>query len=92
MCSEVVFHVDVVVDVHPGLLPLGELVALSGERLQGRLVKLLEEGAPASPELLEGAAVEIFGQWPYGQIQFGRAEEDVVPEWRQDPALDHSNR
>jgi len=39
----VVVHLDVVVDVHPGLIPLGELVASAREGPQGRPVQFLEE-------------------------------------------------
>jgi len=39
----VVVHLYVVVDVHPGLLPLGELVAPAREGFESRPVQLLEE-------------------------------------------------
>ena len=34
---------DVVVDVHPHLLPLGELVGLRGQGMQRRAIDLLEQ-------------------------------------------------
>ena len=55
---EVVLDGDVVVDVDSGLAPLGVLVAGGGERLQSGPLHALEQRAPASLELLEGAIVQ----------------------------------
>jgi hypothetical protein len=50
---------DVVVDMHPCPLPFRVGVALARQGVHRRAVELLEEGAPAPGQLLEGALIEL---------------------------------
>ena len=75
---------DVVVDVDPDLLPLGEHVALGGQRAKCRTLKLLEHRAPRPRELAERALVEPFQQPGDGGVELG---ERAVTQRGQDPAL-----
>ena len=79
---------DVVVDVDPDLLPLGEHVALGGQRAKRRTVELLKQRAPRSRELAERAFVEPFQQPGDGGVELGQREERAVAKRGQDPALD----
>ena len=78
---------DVVVDVDPGLLPLGEHVALGRERAKGGTLELLEQRAPRPRELAERARVEPFEQPGDGGVELGEREERSVAKRGQDPAL-----
>ena len=46
---------DVIVDVDPGLLPLGVFVRFDGKWAQGRFIQLLKQGAPGARQFLERA-------------------------------------
>ena len=52
------FQLDVIIDVHPGLLPLRILGGCWGKRQHGQAVKLLESALPASGQFPEGALVQ----------------------------------
>ena len=54
----VALHLDVVVDVDPRLLPLGEHVGRGGKGAKRRALDLLEQRAPRARELAERAFVE----------------------------------
>ena len=76
-----------VVDVDPDLLPLGEHVALGGQRAKGGTVELLEHRAPRARELAERALVEPFQQPGDGVVELGQREERSVAKRGQDPAF-----
>ena len=89
---------DVVVDVDPDLLPLGEHVALGGQRAKRGAVELLEQRAPRARELAQRARVEPLHKLGEacprmgesgGRVEFGQREECAVTERSQYPALDH---
>ena len=85
----VLFELDVVVDVDAGFLPDGEFVGLFRKRLEGRLVQLFEELAAGATEVFHRPGVEFVEQLADGLVQIGQAEEGVVAQTGQDPALDH---
>ena len=85
----VAFDLDVVVDVDPCLLPLGEHVALGGKGAKGGTVELFEQRAPRAGELAERAVVEPFEQRGDGCVEFGEREERAVAKCGEDPSLDH---
>ena len=70
---EVSFHLDVVIDVHPGLLPLGILVRRFRQRQHGRPINLLEPALPASGQFSEGAVVQKDKTFTNGGIGFGQS-------------------
>jgi len=78
---------DVVVDVHPDLVPLGELVGCGGQGQEGRLIQRLEETPATAFQLLEGAPVQVLEEGPEGPPCLGQGEEGVVAKRGQDPAL-----
>jgi hypothetical protein len=80
-------HDDVVVDVHGGVAPLAQLVTGGGQRAQERAVELLEELAARDAEVLHEAVVEAGQQGPDRRVQLGHAEEALMAEGGQDPAL-----
>ena len=84
----VAVELDVGIDVHTDLLPLGEDVGLGGERAQRRTVDGLEGAAPRAGELVEGARVEPPKQPGDGAVELGEGEEGAVAQCGENPALD----
>lgn len=80
--------VDVVVDVDAGFPPAPKLVALRRQRQESGPLQRLEQRAPVALELLEGAVVERVQQPADLPVQLGQAEEGVLAEPGQNPALD----
>jgi hypothetical protein len=85
----VLFELDVVVDIDRGFLPGGEFVGLLRKGLESRLVQFLEKLAAGAFEVFHRPGVELIEQLPDGPVQLGQAEEGVVAQAGQDPALDH---
>ena len=88
----VALDLDVVVDVDPRLLPLGEHVALGGKGAKGGTVELLEQCTPRARELAERAVVEPLEERRDGCVELSQREERAVAKRGQDPALDHLHR
>ena len=84
-------QLNMIVDVDPGLLPLGILVGVSRQGLEGGPIKGLEEGLAGGIQLLEGPVVELGELLGNRLVEFMKAEEAVVSERRQDPVLDHQD-
>jgi hypothetical protein len=84
----VVVDLDVVVDVHACLRPLGEDVGDGRQRAQGRAVEGLEETLARARELLEGPLVDALDEGADGGVELPEREERPVPQGRQHPALD----
>ena len=80
---------DVIVDVDPGLLPLGVFVRFDGQGAQGRFIQLLKQRAPGARQFLEGPVVERLEQRPDGPVQLGQGEALTVAQRCKDPALYH---
>jgi hypothetical protein len=83
----VAIKLEVVVDAHPGELPLGQLIARQRQGLERGAIKLLEDAATRPGELLEGAGVERFRERADGGVDRRQAEEALVAQARQYPAL-----
>lgn len=75
----VTVHLDVIVEADAGLLPLGVLVGLGRQRLEGRLVEGEEARLPATLEPLEGAAIVDGEQLPEGLVQLRQRGEAPFP-------------
>jgi hypothetical protein len=88
---EVAEDLDVVVDVDSGLLPSREFVALLWKCTQERAFQRLEQGAPGAFQLLERPVVQKLQESANLSIQIRQAEERVLSEPRQDPALHQEN-
>ena len=84
----VTVDLDVVVDIHPHLFPLGKFVGLSGQGTQRRALELLEQLPTGARQLLEGAGVEPFEKAGDFPVQVRQREEGAVAQHRQDPAFD----
>ena len=67
----VAFELDVIVDVHAHLLPLGEDVSVGRQRAQRRAVDGFEGGAPRAGELAERARIEPFEPLGDGLVELG---------------------
>ena len=83
---------DVIVDVDPGLLPLGVFVRVDGKGAQGRFIQLLKQGAPGARQFLEGPVVERLEQRPDGAVQLGQGEALTVAQRGKNPSLYHLYR
>ncbi len=79
--------VHVVVDMYPGLLPFGIDITLCRQRLQGRLVQLLEVIAPTTGQLPERAVVELLQQFTDAGFELPKREVLTVAQCRQYPPL-----
>ncbi len=82
---------DVVVDRDPARLPLGQLVALRRQGLQGRPIELLVELAAAGAEALHRPAVELTQLLPDRLVELDEAEKRLIAQGGQDPALGHQD-
>ncbi|VKE35557.1 Uncharacterised protein [Streptococcus pneumoniae] len=80
---------DVVVDVHPRLLPLGVDVGLLRQGAQRRTIQAVEGRLPGARQLLERALVEPLQQPGDGRVEFIQGEELPIPQCGEDPTLDH---
>ena len=78
---------DVVVDVEAAQLPLREDVARGRQGLEGRTVELLVEGAAADAQLLHRPVVELVEEDADRLVQGAEAEERLVAESGEYPAL-----
>ena len=83
----VVVDQHVVVDVHAGVGPLGDLVPGRGQRAQQGAVKLVEEVTTGDTEPAHHARVERGQQRPDRRVELSDAEEAAVAQRGQDPAL-----
>jgi hypothetical protein len=75
---EVVRDLDVVVDVDAAELPLSQLVAALGQRLECGSIQPLPQLSPADAELLEWSGIEILEQLMDRGIELGELEEASV--------------
>ncbi len=82
-------ELDVVVEVHAGVLPLGQLEGIVGERSQRRSVDRVETLAPALSVSAHGPGIEIFEQLGDATVQLAQREESLVADPGQDPAFHH---
>ena len=84
----VTVDLDVIVDVDPHPLPGGVDVRGQGQRAQCRTIDRLEGLASRTGQFPEGPLIEPFQQGGDGRVQLAQAEEGLVTQGRQDPALD----
>src|SRR6266480_7063416 len=77
---------DMIVETRPALLPFGVDVRRCWERLQGRSVGRVEQGAPARAQVPRHAVVECYEALPDRRVQLRQREEPAVPELDDDPA------
>jgi hypothetical protein len=84
----VALELDVVIDVHAHLLPLGEDVGLDGQGIEQGLFEGFEQGAPGAGQFLEGPLIESPEQLGDRGVELGEAEEGTVSKGSQDPAFD----
>jgi hypothetical protein len=87
----VALDLDVVVDVDPGLLPGRQLVRPLRKRPERRPVQLLEQRAARARQLLERPLVQQLEEPADLAVQLPQAEERLLAEPGQDPALDDLN-
>src|SRR6516162_144408 len=86
---EVLVEYAMVVDVNPRLTPLAQVIGRRRQRLQSRLVYLLEQASPAAASFLEWSVIEDRQQFPDRCIGFTQAKELAMAQGRQDPTLHH---
>ena len=87
----VAVDLDMVIDVDPCPLPFGIFVGLQRKGFEGRFVERFEEGFSRGVEFLELAVIELFQGLEDGLVELVDAEEVVVSESGQDPALSHED-
>jgi hypothetical protein len=83
---------EVVVEGDPHRLPLGVDVRRRRQRAHRRTIQCLEHAQSAPGQLLEGARVQVGEQRHDRLIELPEAEEAMVTQPRQDPALDQLHR
>ena len=83
------FEGNVVVDVHPGLLPTRKLIGSFGEGFESRLVQRDEESSAGLSQMLHWPFVQVAQQFANRLVQLGQAEKGPVAQAGQDPTLDH---
>lgn len=79
---------DVIVDADPRHLPLGELVAARRQCAQRGSIQFGEGRLTTAGQLLEGPVVQIRHQRGNGPVELIEAEETLVAQACQHPALD----
>src|SRR5271166_7180709 len=77
---------DMIVETRSALLPFGVNVRRCWERLQGRSVCRVEQGAPARAQMPRYAVVECYEALPDRRVQLRQREEPPVPELGDDPS------
>ena len=78
---------DVVVDVHPRLVPGGELIPGGRQRPQRRPVQLLEQQPAGAVQLLERAGIDLRHARADRGVRLGQRPEPPVPQPGDDPPL-----
>jgi hypothetical protein len=89
---EAVIHLDVVVDVDPAALPLGQLVGGGGQGHKRRTVQPFPQLVSAHPELLQWPRVQLLQQLPDRLVQLAQLEERAVAQPGHDPSLGYEHR
>src|SRR5438128_61156 len=70
---------DVVVDVHTDLSPLGIIIGLGWEWAEGRAVERLKQTLAGAGQFFEGPALEPGEKRANGGVHLGESEEGGVP-------------
>jgi hypothetical protein len=83
---------DVVIEADPALLPFRIEVGLDRQRLEGWALDLIEQRAPAGPQVPCHAVVELRDQFPDGGVELGQREEAPIAQLRGDPTSRNLNR
>ena len=83
----VAIHLDMVVDVDPGLFPLRILIGGGRQGNEGGFVNGVKEVFSCGIEFLELAGVEVGEFLGNAVVEFCQGEEGVIPESGQDPAF-----
>src|SRR5450631_1933134 len=76
---------DVVVEADPAFLPLRVNIGLDRQLLECGALNLVEQRAPAGPQMPRHAIVELRDQFPDGDVEFGQREEAPIAELRDNP-------
>jgi hypothetical protein len=78
----------VVIDVDGSSRPLAHVEALRRQRAQSGFLQAVKQTGPRSVTLAERTLVELHQQLPDRLVEFRQAEELLLPQSRDDPALD----
>ena len=81
-------HLEVPVNVDPGVPPLGVDIGLGRQRLQRGPVHGVEDRATAAGKFLEGAGVQSYQAHGDRGIEVGETEEGLMAQAGQNPPLD----
>ena len=84
---KVTFQLNVVIDMYPGLLPLGIFVRSYRESQHSWQINLLKPALPAAGQFSERTVVQKDKTFPDGGIGLSQAEEGPVTKACQDEAL-----
>ena len=80
-------HLDMVVDVDPGLFPFRILIGGGRQGKEGRFVNGVKEVLSCGIEFLELAGIKVGEFLGNAAVEFCQGEKGVVPESSQDPAF-----
>ena len=84
---KVAINLDMIIDIHLGLFPFGIFKGASGKPFEGWPVQVFKQGPAGGVEFVKLAPVELDQLCSDGLVEFGQAEELVVSQSGQDPAL-----
>jgi hypothetical protein len=84
-------ELDVGVDVHLGLLSLGELEVVAQQREQRRSLERLEHLGAALAVGAHAPAIQVIDALTHGGVEVGERVEDAVAQATEDPALNDSH-
>jgi hypothetical protein len=88
----VALHLDMVVDVDPGLFPLRILIRGRRQGKEGGFVNGFEEVLSCGIEFLELAGVEVGEFLGDARVELRQGEEGVISESGQDPSFGDKDR
>jgi hypothetical protein len=83
----VVVHLDVIIDVDPGTLPVRIDIGMNGKGFQNRFFEHFEQEPASTFKFLKGAVIEGFELFGDGLVELTETEEGSVSQRSQDPVL-----
>jgi hypothetical protein len=85
----ITLDLDMIIDMNPGLLPLGVDIGLSRKGFKGGLIQGFKEGFTGPGQFFEGPFIEFCDQFTDGTIEFIEAKKGDMAESGQDPPFHH---
>jgi hypothetical protein len=84
----VVVHLDVIIDIDPGALPIGIDIGMNREGFENGFFERFEQEPASRFEFLKGTVIESLELFGDGLLELAETEEGSVSERSEDPVLD----